>query len=85
MRRILDDIFGVNPQISLFRALRLLKIKISGSGSWVFQKKWKRTPDHVLNTMTESDREVLSLILTAVFNVGKKPNGNGKNKMKKNK
>jgi len=32
MEWILNEIFGVHPQISIFRALRLLKIKMTGGG-----------------------------------------------------
>jgi len=38
MRRVLDDNLGVNPQISIFCALRLLKIKKSGGGNWDLKK-----------------------------------------------
>jgi len=34
----LDEIFGRHPQISIFRALRLLKIKMSGGGILGFEK-----------------------------------------------
>ena len=76
MRRILDDIFGVNPQISLFRALRLLKIKISGDGIWVFKKL--KQPKIKMKKLNKKQK-------TKTKNKNKKQKTKNKNKKQKTK
>jgi len=59
--------FGRHPQISIFRALRLLKIKMSGDDFWFFQKHYKKNARPSFKPQYKKRQRTLSLILMGGF------------------